>query len=872
MRNPAGRIFAIGCLTTAVLGGLLMQFSAGAQPPAPVPVPAPDSAEKKDAPPASAAISPDGLRAAWAAVDRKSVLSATRASAGAEWAAPMRLLTTRGTVGKIVFSPDGKSIAYENPRTWRDDGSPNDTWGFICVYDIATRQISHVDPSFNIDVDPQWSPDGTEISFTRKFAGLPDARLTRPVTRLKLQAWQPPPLRPSERFTMAAVLAAPFVYPPAPSGDGQSIGYVTREAQHRNIYFLRVGEPARRIVNYAGDDGQDLKDLTLSQTGAAAAYVRGDNLNRQGDAPNPNAVADMPQQQVWILGTRDDAPRLLGAGNDPLFTPDSRYILWRSGATVMAAALTWEGDRLLGVGAPEEFLADERSGLRFSPDGAMVAYERGTDIEVHDFASKTTVVIPRGTGIARSPTWSPDSRRLAFRRESNDAMSLIYTCPDGLMYRYCGPMVSKEPWSIWTVDVAELKNLVPRKVWQADPGRGSVYYPLDQSNSPGQHGDQMFWSANDRIAFVWERDGWRHLYSVAASGGKAALLTPGNGEVETAALSLDRKQLVYASNIGDLGRRHISAVGFDGTPARPLTRGEKSQWSPTPLAGGKIAYIGAGWADPPAIAVRDVGGATVAAALPTVPASFPTSMLVEPQLVEFPAADRKTAYGHLFVPRQPNGCAIIFSHGGIRRQMLPGFHYMDAYTYLYEMNQYLASRGCVVLSVEYRSSIMRGEAFRNAPGWGFAGTSELLDFVGAAKYLMKRKDVDARRGVGIYGLSWGGYMTANALAQRSDLFTVGFDMAGVHTAPDALGQSHSATGHIDTWTSPVFVAHGDDDMNVDMNEGIALVRALQAKRPNVKLKQQVYPGQTHDLYQTFEQLVGVYTDGSDFMLEQLGVK
>ena len=159
---------------------------------------------------------------------------------------------------------------------------------------------------------------------------------------------------------------------------------------------------------------------------------------------------------------------------------------------------------------------------------------------------------------------------------------------------------------------------MPHRIWQAKPGVGSVYYPLDQSYSPGQFGDGLFWSAGDRIAFVWEGDGWRHLYAVPAAGGEAMLLTPGDGEVETAAISMDRKRLFYATNIGDLGRRHISSVGFDGSAARAITSGDKSQWAPVPLADGRLAYLGAGWADPPQVFVREASGATRGAGLPQV--------------------------------------------------------------------------------------------------------------------------------------------------------------------------------------------------------------------------------------------------------------
>lgn len=797
-----------------------------------------------------------------------SVVSATRAATDAVWSAPNRLLTTRGTVHKIVFSPDGRRIAYEDQRTWKDDGTPNDTWQFICVYDIATRQIAYVDPAFDVDTDPQWSGDGAQITFTRKVDGLADARLTRPVTWLQTGAYTPPPKRPSERFTMASIIAAQFIYPPTPSGDGKGLAYITREAKVRNVYYLPLGGQARRIASYPGDEGQDMSDATaVSRTGGAVAYVHGGRVNRQGDAPNPNSFPDMPQQQVWIVGTRDDAPRYLGPGHDPMFTPDDKYVLWRAGGNVMGAALTWKKGRLLGVGAPQEFLTGTRAGLRFSPDGSKVAYEQGDGVEIYDFATKVGVVIPHGGDVDKGPAWSPNGGTLIYRRESAKSPDLPRnTCG---RERYCGPREAEQPWSIWAVRVADLK---PHMLWQAHAGRGSVFYQLDESLSPGQMGDQMFWTANGKIVFPWEGDGWRHLYSIPAAGGDATLLTPGDGEVETAALTRDRAGIVYATNIGELGRRHIWRVSFDGAAPKPVTGGEQNQWSPVPLAGGKVAYIGAGWADPPHVYVRDAVGKTVTARFPQTPAGFPAKLLVKPQLVSFPASDGQTTHGQLFVPEKPNGCAIIFSHGGMLRQMLPGFHYMDAYQYLYEMNQYLASRGCVVLSVDYRSGIMYGLDYRNAPGFGYAGNSELRDFVGAAHFLTARKDVDASRGVGVFGLSWGGYMTSELLAQHSDLFKAGFDMAGVHYAGDAAGEKYSAIGNIDTWTSPVFLAQGDDDMNVDFNQGTTLARTLQVRRPSVELKQQVLPGQTHDLYLTYEQLVGIYDAGSNWLLAHMGVK
>jgi hypothetical protein len=74
------------------------------------------------------------------------------------------------------------------------------------------------------------------------------------------------------------------------------------------------------------------------------------------------------------------------------------------------------------------------------------------------------------------------------------------------------------------------------------------------------------------------------------------------------------------------------------------------------------------------------------------------------------------------------------------------------------------------------------------------------------------------------------------------------------------------------FTSPVFTAQGDDDISLDFDEGAVLARALQPKGPQVEHRQQVLPGQTHDLYLTHEQLVEIYQAGSDFLLAHLGVK
>ncbi len=165
------------------------------------------------------------------------------------------------------------------------------------------------------------------------------------------------------------------------------------------------------------------------------------------------------------------------------------------------------------------------------------------------------------------------------------------------------------------------------------------------------------------------------------------------------------------------------------------------------------------------------------------PADFPSAQLMEPQQVTFRSDDGLEIHGQLFVPRNqaPQGSkpALVFVHGGPIRQMLPGFHYMYYYHNSYAENQYLASQGYVVLSVNYRLGIMYGRAFREPPNTVWRGAAEYKDVLAGAKYLQSLPYVDRKR-IGIWGGSYGGFLTAMALSRNSDIFAAGVDFHGVH--------------------------------------------------------------------------------------------
>jgi dipeptidyl aminopeptidase/acylaminoacyl peptidase len=668
-------------------------------------------------------------------------------------------------------------------------------------------------------------------------------------------------------FTMAQVLSAPFVGDLTSSPNGMAVAFTANERGLHNIYFASGTAGAKRITTYASDDGQIVGSLAIVPGDRAVVYVRGEGTNRRSEYPNPLSLPIPPKQTIWIVSTTGSAPVRIGEGYSPVVSPKGDRVVWLLHGQPYSAALDVSKNSLhLGKPAPLFSIRGSLSGPVFSPDGSRLAFtnSRGDHgfIAIYDLAAQRLSYAAPYFSSDFAPAWSADGKQIAFVRTpgtlENEDPYVHYV---------------KEPWSIWTTD-ADGNN--GRQIWQADRAMGSEFYGADSDA-------QLFWSRDGRIAFPWEKDGWRHLYSVSSLGGAAELLTPGAFEIENVAVSPDHSQLVFSSNQSDIDRRHIWSSAFQGTPSQ-LTAGPDSQWAPVALVSGIVAYVDAGYKNPPAVYTLRAGHTSTAVGGPIVPVEFPANDLVEPQLVTFHAPDGLLLHAQVFVPQSDSGkhCAIIFDHGGSRRQMLPGFHYLEFYSDLYESNQYYANHGCVVLSINYRSGIMYGHDFREAKNYGAEGGSEYQDVLAGASFLQNRSDVDASR-IGIYGLSYGGYLTALGLARNSDIFKAGVDMAGVHnwaTTRDAdygravgtaaerkIAEDASPVSAIDTWRSPVFMTQGDDDRNVEFSQGVDLATRLRAK--GVEVVEMVFPNETHENLR-FAHVLQLYDTSANWLLQKLG--
>jgi dipeptidyl aminopeptidase/acylaminoacyl peptidase len=384
-------------------------------------------------------------------------------------------------------------------------------------------------------------------------------------------------------------------------------------------------------------------------------------------------------------------------------------------------------------------------------------------------------------------------------------------------------------------------------------------------------------------------------------------LTPGDYDVEDVALSADGASVLYSANEhrgdpADEDRRHLWRVGVAGGAPRQLTRGQGIEWSPVETGDGAAVLCLGSTATTPAVPCRvaAVTGSALSAAASAggreplardlVPADFPAAQLVAPRQMIWKSGDGTTLHGQLFLPRDApreghSLPALIFTHGGPVRQMLLGFHYMQYYHNAYAMNEYLASRGYVVLSVNYRLGIMYGRAFREAPHAGWRGSAEYGDVVAGARLLQGLPQVDPRR-VGLWGGSYGGLLTALGLARNSDLFAAGVDFHGVHdwsvflprwenapglAAPDAreavkLAFESSPNAAVDTWRSPVLLIHGDDDRNVPFAQTRDLAQRLRGR--GVTVEELIFPDEIHDLL-LWRDWVRAYRATADFFDRRL---
>ncbi len=666
------------------------------------------------------------------------------------------------------------------------------------------------------------------------------------------------------------------------------IAWTAYEHGMRNVFTAAAPSfTPVRLTSVTRDDGIELSDLQISDDGATVVFVRGTQPNREGWVANPTADPAGAQRTIWASRTAGGGAWKLGEGTTPALSPDGRTVLYAKDGQIyryVVAPAGAGGAASSSGSASSAFVKAWGNNATpvWSPDGTRFAFVSDrvdhSLIGIYDTRSRKVTFLAPSVDHDSSPTWSPDGRRVAFIRrpgtpfgqQAHQGAGSIGN-PDGPAYNPLNALrggrgggrggrgqAASQPENdnrpgLFT---AAFTGGYTLSFWVADAstGEGREFWHDAKDDKDFAGVAAIRWTDADHVIFEAEPQEWTRWYSVSVSNSEPQplMLTPGEGAVEHTAVSADGRLLFYSTNAGDIERRHIWKVPTAGGAAIQLTSGDTIETYPAPLSSGReVAELGGDAKRPFGVGLVPAAGGAARYIYPSL-AGFPMDAEVVPQLALTKAADGLEIHNQVFVPkdlkpgeRRP---AIVFVHGGPVRQMLLGYHYMHFYHIAYAVNQWLASRGYVVMSINYRSGIGYGKSFRTAPNTGGRGNAEYQDVIAGGRYLQTRPDVDPNR-IGIWGLSYGGVLTSQALARNSDVFKVGVDLAGVHLwgsslDPENASYRASTISAIDTWKSPVLLVHGDDDRNVQFSQTTGLVQLLRAH--NVYHELIVFTDDTHE--------------------------
>ena len=351
-----------------------------------------------------------------------------------------------------------------------------------------------------------------------------------------------------------------------------------------------------------------------------------------------------------------------------------------------------------------------------------------------------------------------------------------------------------------------------------------------------------------RIWFVSEADGYAHLYSIAADGSDRRQLTSGKFEVMTVDLSRDGRWFYLTSNEGSPFEQHFFRMPVAGGAREKLTTRVGAHAVTLSPDESMLADVHSAANRPPELFVmpnpRAGARPDEMAQLTTSPtAAWLGFRWIVPEIVMIPASDGALVPARIYRPGDlggtANGAAVIFVHGA---GYLHNVHkYWSSYSREYMFNQLLAARGYVVLDIDYRGSAGYGRDWRAAI-YRWMGGRDLQDQVDGVRYLQKTFGVDPER-VGIYGGSYGGFITLMALFTEPKWFGAG---AALRSVTDWAHYNHGYTGRIlnfpdrDTLAyrrsspiyfaqgleDPLLMAHGMVDVNVHFEDIVRLTQRL----------------------------------------------
>ena len=412
-----------------------------------------------------------------------------------------------------------------------------------------------------------------------------------------------------------------------------------------------------------------------------------------------------------------------------------------------------------------------------------------------------------------------------------------------------GSYDNKHAW-LWTVDVATgAMTLIARErdeAWLAGPCSFSC----------------SGWLPDGRVYFASERTGYAHLYAAGADGSNVRALTEGPWEVHSAELSPSKDRFYLTTSEGDPHQIHFYHMGLNGGARTRITDAPGRQDVTVSPDGRRIAFIHSFANEPTDLYVADNRAGARATRITTSPTDAWASFdWIAPEIIRFPAEDGTQVPARVYRPEEigaePNGAAVIFVHGAGYLQNV--HNWWSSYYREYMFHHLLASKGYVVLDIDYRGSAGYGRDWRTAI-YRHMGGKDLSDQVDGSRWLTATYGIDPER-IGIYGGSYGGFITLMALFTAPEYFGAG---AALRSVTDWAHYNHGYTGRIlnlphedsvayrqsspiyfaDGLEDPLLIAHGMVDTNVHFSDVVRLAqRLIELGKTNWEMA--VYPVEDH---------------------------
>jgi dipeptidyl aminopeptidase/acylaminoacyl peptidase len=410
-------------------------------------------------------------------------------------------------------------------------------------------------------------------------------------------------------------------------------------------------------------------------------------------------------------------------------------------------------------------------------------------------------------------------------------------------------------------------------LWSMDAATGRLSLLAHDRDDAWLAGPCPFWGSacsgwlpDGRAYFVSERTGHAHLFTVNADGSGVLQLTSGDWEVHNVSLSPRRDQFFLSTNEGTPYEQHLYSMAFDGSNRVRVTTMPGRQDATVSPDGSTIAFVHSFANQPPELYVAPSRPGAEARRVTTSPtAEWQAYPWIVPEIVGIPARDGVRVPARVYRPEDVgahrNGAAVIFVHGAGYLQNV--HNWWSEYYREYMFHHLLAERGYVVLDIDYRGSAGYGRDWRTAI-YRHMGGKDLDDHVDGSRWLQQNHGIDPER-IGIYGGSYGGFITLMALFTQPQDFGAG---AALRAVTDWAHYNHGYTGRIlnlpqddsvayrrsspiyfaEGLEDPLLIAHGMVDVNVHFSDVVRLAQRL-IELGKTDWEMAVYPVEDHGFVQ-----------------------